>query len=173
MKNIRTHGFTLIELLVAITILAILSFIAAPEMSTLVKSNRLDSSATDLMRSMMSARSEAIARNQPVVVCSSANGSSCSSGGWENGWISYADSNANNALDASESIIDTYYAEDQVTIRSAAASPDRVTFFADGSIAEMVSFRVCGSDEDTDQAKTIALSVTGRPRSSSGASECP
>lgn len=173
MKNIHALGFTLIELMAAIMILAILSFIAAPNMSTLVKSNRLDSSATVLMRSMIAARSEAIARNQPVVICSSANGSSCTTGGWENGWISFADDDADNALGAAESILETFYSDDQLTIRSAASNPNLVAFSSDGSISEIVSFRVCGSDADIAKAKTISLSVTGRPRSSLGTSECP
>lgn len=83
----RSTGFTLIEMLVAISISAILLAIAVPSFSSANLSSRLRASSTDLMASASLARAEAVKRNGIVNLCPSADGVSCSAGGWEQGWI--------------------------------------------------------------------------------------
>lgn len=86
----RTHingGFTLIELVVAISVMGILTTIAVPSFTNASLSSKLRSSAYDFIASSNFARSEAIKRGAPVTVCVSANGTSCGTGGWEQGWI--------------------------------------------------------------------------------------
>lgn len=173
MKITSENGFTIIELMISIMVMAILAFIAAPSMRGMIERNKIDSSVTSMMRSIVAARSEAIARNQPVVMCSSSNGTSCTTGGWDNGWISFADSDADGTLDASEAVLGVSSASSGVTLRSSAADPNTLVFLADGTITEVTDFRVCGPDADLDEAYAINISVTGRPRRSSGASVCP
>lgn len=84
---LRARGFTLIELMIAVAIMAILMATAAPSLIDIVLGNKLNSFANNLVASTILARSEAIKRNSLITLCVSSNGTSCTSGGWEQGWI--------------------------------------------------------------------------------------
>jgi type IV fimbrial biogenesis protein FimT len=79
-------GFTLIELLVAIAVLGVVMVLAVPSFEGVLDRSRMRAVANDLAASAYLARSEAIKRNTPVSLCSSANGTSCT-GNWNSGWI--------------------------------------------------------------------------------------
>lgn len=80
-------GFTLLELMVSLAVLAILIGIAVPSMSDATLASKLKSSANDLVAGVAMGRSEAIKRNAVTSMCVSSDGTSCGSGGWEQGWI--------------------------------------------------------------------------------------
>lgn len=73
----RAAGFTLIELMVTVAVLAIIASIAMPVMQSLIATNRLSGASTELVAALQLARSEAIRRNAPVVVCGSSDGVNC------------------------------------------------------------------------------------------------
>lgn len=82
------RGFTLIELMVAIMVLSILLGIAVPSFRDAALGSRLTGYANDLVAGVQIARSEAIKRNAPVVLCASEDGETCGTGaGWEVGWV--------------------------------------------------------------------------------------
>jgi len=85
----REGGFTLVEAMITVAIVAILATLAAPSFDSLILRTRLVSLGNDIIASTQLARSEAIKRNAVVVMCASANGTSCAgaSGNWSNGWI--------------------------------------------------------------------------------------
>ena len=62
----RQRGLTLLELAVVVAIIAIVAATAAPSFAALIEARRLDSAATRLAADVQFARSEAIARNQPL-----------------------------------------------------------------------------------------------------------
>ena len=64
----RQRGFTLIELLVTITVLIILSSMAASSFSTSINNNRLYASQNEFVAYLALARSEAARRGVPVVL---------------------------------------------------------------------------------------------------------
>jgi type IV fimbrial biogenesis protein FimT len=74
-------------MLVTITILGILLAVAVPSFNEAMLSSKLSSYANNLVASAQIARSEAIKRNTTITLCVSSNGSSCTTGGWEQGWI--------------------------------------------------------------------------------------
>lgn len=81
------RGFTLLELMVTVAVLAVLIGIAVPSLGDATLAGKLAASANDLVAGVAMGRSEAIKRNAVTSLCVSSNGTSCGSGGWEQGWI--------------------------------------------------------------------------------------
>ena len=94
---------TMIELLVTLTILAILLGIAAPSMARFAAEWRISNTVNAFTGSLRLARTEAIARARPVVMCRVANDTSTTcvtsigTHGYASGWIVFV----NNDGDAS------------------------------------------------------------------------
>jgi len=83
----KQRGFTIIELMVTVTLAAVLMTLAVPSMRDVGLSGQLRSVSNDLLASTRFARSEAIKQNAVVRLCVSADGNTCGSGSWEQGWI--------------------------------------------------------------------------------------
>lgn len=98
----RVAGFTLIELVVTIAVLAILVAIAAPSFQGLINSNRVTSSANEMVAALQFARSESMRRNVRTTLCQSGDGTSCSTGDTWPGWIVFADLDRDDVPDAGE-----------------------------------------------------------------------
>lgn len=81
-------GFTLVELMVTVSVLAIIAAIAYPSFTSVINGNRLAGAANDLLGDLQYARSEAIRRSARVVICTSADATTCAggAGNWSN-WI--------------------------------------------------------------------------------------
>ena len=104
----RSSGFTLVELSLTLTVAAILMTTVVPAMQTMVASNRMVSQINLFVSSMHMARSEAIKRNRRVTICKGSAVTGCvTSGGWEQGWISFVDENSNSQFDTGEELLQT------------------------------------------------------------------
>ncbi|MCU4708829.1 GspH/FimT family pseudopilin [Acinetobacter pittii] len=65
---IPQDGFTLVELMVTIAVMAIISMMAAPSMSNLLESKRLDGNQRDLINTLSEAKNQAILGRQDVSI---------------------------------------------------------------------------------------------------------
>lgn len=75
----QNHGFTLTELVVTVSIAAILLAIGIPSFRSFILGQTVKTASYDLAYSINLARSEAIKRNNDVVITEA-------DGGWQNGW---------------------------------------------------------------------------------------
>ena len=87
-----SHGFTLIEAMVVIAIIGILTMIAVPSFRDFTASRAVSSQVNDFASSLRLARTEAIKRGRPVVLCRTndpqATPPVCSAGtDWRTGWL--------------------------------------------------------------------------------------
>jgi type IV fimbrial biogenesis protein FimT len=67
----RTAGFTLIELMIALVVTVILVIVAIPSFNRLILSNKLTTTANDMVAAINSARIEAVKRNATTQFCAS------------------------------------------------------------------------------------------------------
>jgi len=185
----RMCGFTLVELMVTLAVAAIVLTVGVPSFQTLIKNNRLTTAANALVASLNLARSEAIKRGVRVTVCKSADGASCTTAGnWEQGWIVFTDLNSDGSFtddgDATpcetgeECILRVHESlPTSLTLRSGTNFSNWVSYLPSGisrgnnGLAND-TFRLC-HDNDTSDARSIAVSTTGRVSVTQGASSCP
>jgi type IV fimbrial biogenesis protein FimT len=93
---IKNSGFTLIELMVTVSILAILTTVAIPGFSDLIRNTQAKALANGMVTALQFARSEAVKRNQQVNVCPGGVIAGCTAapGAWADGWVVYVNGTA-------------------------------------------------------------------------------
>jgi type IV fimbrial biogenesis protein FimT len=157
LRRVRAlRGFTLIELLVTIAIVGVLLALAAPSFSDASLASKLAASANRLSASAILARSEAIKRNIPVILCASADGSTCAaSGGWEQGWI---------VKTATTVLLAEQAAPGGFKITEASVTPlITLSFQPTGVGTTQATFKVCRATPSVGtQERTVAINATGR-----------
>ena len=167
-------GFTLIELLITITIAAIVLGIAIPSFSSIIASNRLTTSANELVTALNLARSEAVKRGQDVVVGKTVIN-------WEDGWQVFVDidrdtpaSDANTFNDDGDAtlceatedcLLRTYSAlPASYTLRGNNNFTNFIRYEGDGTSNNMGSFVICDNTDgnNTPEANTSRFIIVNR-----------
>lgn len=174
------QGVTLIELLIGIAVAAILLTIVAPSFNTVIKNNRLATGANQVVSHLSLARSEAIKRGTFVSVCKSSNQTTCSnSANWEDGWIVFVDEDGDRTIDAgTDTIIRTHQGLPRNTLRGTTNLANSACFssrgFARGCTGPSDgTLRLCDDRNDTNNARSIAISTTGRVTVTRTTTSCP
>ena len=75
----KNTGFTLLELLITVALVTIVMAIGIPSMRDFVKNDRLSTQINTLVGHLAYARSEAVLRHVPVIICASSTLTSCNS----------------------------------------------------------------------------------------------
>lgn len=161
-------GFTLVELIVTMVVAGILIAIAVPSFQSVIRNNQLSTQANEFISALNLARSEAVTRGTRVVVCKSANGSSCTTtGDWSQGWIVFADPDNNaNVNNANEIIRVREKLDGQASFAGSADLVSYISFLSNGfpqSVAGAVqkgAFTLKSSAGP--KTITISLNASGR-----------
>lgn len=167
----RQRGMTLIEAVIALAIVSILMG-SASSLTDYLKGLRVKSATTELFSALLLARSEAVKINSRVVVCKSSDGDSCApGGGWEQGWIVFADSNGNGLRDAGEPIVQRgepvagalRMNGNSTVVRYVSYTPEGVAKLVGGGF-QAGTITICSASLDATEARQIIVNSGGRPR---------
>ena len=146
------RGFTTTELMVVVAIVAVLTAIAAPNMRSLIQTQRVRTASFDLNAGITIARSEAIKRNSSVTMTPGA-------GGWIDGWT---------VTDTAGNVVAKQDKFDQVTIDG----PATLGFNGMGRlVGPATQFQVSTTELANDKWRCVKLDISGRPVSLVGG--CP
>ncbi len=99
----RVGGFSIIEVMIVIVIVSILVAAAGPAFRDLMGNNHSISEVYTLRATLNHARSEALARRAPVVVCPTVDGVGCAdTDDWSTGYMAFVDTDNNNIADQND-----------------------------------------------------------------------
>jgi type IV fimbrial biogenesis protein FimT len=161
-------GYSLIELLVAMTVTGILLALAMPTFADWLRAYRQLNQAQALARTLDLARSEAVKRNGRVNVCKTADRRDCTRhGGWESGWLLFADGDDDGQVGDSIIVDAEPPAPAGITIVGNVPIADYVSYTSLGmartrsGALQMGTFTVCAKGQT---ALHVVLAETGRVR---------
>ncbi len=180
MRQHAQTGFSLAELLLASAIAVILLSLATPNFTTLTMNKRITTQANDFISTLVLARSQALKRVTRVTVCGSINGTVCAgSGGWEQGWIVFVDTNNNAQVNTGEEILQINSTLDGGnTLRGSSNVDTYISYVASGVTKftgggfQAGTLVLCDDRGSGVNARTINISVTGRSRVEETAVTC-
>lgn len=167
------RGFSLIELVVTIMVLAIVVSIALPGMRDFIVGNRLSSAVNGFVGLINYARSEAIARNQDVMVCPRAlEASICASTlSWNVHDVQvFVDEDGSGQLNGAELVLKTMAAVDASDVNMAfdQANDVALVFGSAGFARNAQSFKIYAKSNDAAYVarfgRTVCVSKAGRVR---------
>ena len=159
-------GFTLIEVILTLAVGAITLGIGVPIMGSLIDSNRVAGQINALRGALALTRTEAIRRNQHVVLCKSSDGQNCTiHSTWEKGWIVYVDANHNNRRDSDESLI---LAQGELpnghTLDYRGFGSHNYVVYRPSGITQMNGTFILCAPNSPERSKALILIKTGRVR---------
>jgi type IV fimbrial biogenesis protein FimT len=159
----------MVEVMATAAISAIVLGMAAPSFNDSMRTNRARSAAQHLSGLLSEARTEAVKRNIPVLVCPSSDGASCMTSPTATSWTGLTivcyDADGNGACDAS-----TAAAPNPIRVRSAVDASVQLTgpaavvrFNGMGAVTNGASFSLSTGDKAA-QSSTITVASTGAVR---------
>jgi type IV fimbrial biogenesis protein FimT len=177
----RQRGFTLGEVLTTLGVVGVSLSLVLPSLASVTRSNLRAGAINELVGTLHLARSEAITRNTPIVVCPSKDSRTCAPVAWESGWIRFVDANGNFEADAGEAVlgdsppvVGLRIETDAFALAFGYGPTGRVG--APAGFEGGGDFTFCGEDNSTD-VQVVVVSALGHPvladrRADGGNAEC-
>lgn len=158
------RGFTVIELMTVLSIMSAVLMLAATGFVQIKKNNRLLSEVYAFRASINKARSEAMAQRTFVTICRSSDGSTCSTGDWNVGYIGFSDADGSGNPSDPNSIILSHSPSNQLNI-DYSATDGRLRFNSRGfALGFEGTLTVC-DDRGAEYAKALIILPVGGVRS--------
>lgn len=161
----HARGFSLIELMIILALLAIFVGVAVPSFQQMIQSNRAQGAAEELLAQLQYARSEAVMRNQFVVV----ENLSGTNGQWSGEIRIYAshDQTGNRAYTSSDTELrrhDGINSNGSINANGDSRVQRWITFRPNGTLtlAGSSSISVCAAADRPDLGRRINLEPSGR-----------
>jgi len=168
----RLVGFTLIELMMGMLLVAVLITLGAGSLKPLWQKYQLQAQAEDLLSSLFLARGEALKRGVRVTACVSRDGIQCeSTGGWEQGWLVFEDTDGNAVRSALEPLLHSHgslalgvvaYGNSPVKRYVSYAPIGRSLYISGGFQAGTIT--VCRTSSTPFQGWELVINAVGKPR---------
>lgn len=171
----RIRGVTLIELIIGLTVAVLLLAAALPAFNGLHQKHKLQGVQHEFLATLHHAKQAAIARNQRVSLCPTANGRQClGNGHWHRGWLVFVDRDADRNPDPGEPVVSRKTGLEQGMTLTSSRYRRVITFQPTGTAGgSNATFTVCTGD-DPGRAAAVVLSRLGRIRLDEGdTDECP
>lgn len=170
--NEMEHGFTLIELVVTVALAAIILAMGVPSFQETIRNNQLTSNANSFVAALNLTRSEAVKRGVRVTLCKSSDQASCAAaGGYDQGWVVFADADNDATIDAPGDIVRVFEGLPTGLTLAVAGAPandigDYVSYLPQGMAQSVGGAFQAGTlvlCKDA-MARNIVISSTGRAR---------
>ena len=148
-------AFTIVELMVTVAVVAILLVVAAPSMEYMLVNGKITSKASDFIRTLHYARTEAVTRNTTVQI--TPNNEGTEGANWSRGWEICCDKD-------NQRQVKKY--EDEVSLILAGGKQiNTIRFDAKGKVPEaqnqQLEFRVCSKKHPQYDGRIITIRPIG------------
>lgn len=163
-----THvsGHSLIEVTIAVGVLAIVTGIGLPSLGEALARQSIATAAIGWRDALAIARSHAIFRQVPAVLCPTVDQEACrQSESWERGYLLFEDQNRNRIREPTERVIRVFGAHPRLRMTTSAGRRTiafQPTGRTDGSNATMT---ICDPTRPTVEGRRLITSNSGRTRS--------
>ncbi|PYY67722.1 general secretion pathway protein GspH [Pseudomonas jessenii] len=150
----RQQGFSLLELLMGLAITGIVLQLVSPAFATLIESNQREQAAQALFSGIRTARTEAIVRNQAVVIHSI-------NGDWSHGWRMILDISGKGEMDSDNPLLAERQGNARVSIVGNGPVESSIRFRGQGESLIGGTLHICAVREPVSQHQVV-LARTGR-----------
>ncbi|WP_368923646.1 GspH/FimT family pseudopilin [Comamonas aquatica] len=172
----KIKGFTLVEILIVLTILGIFSSLAAPSISSMIRSNRIAGKANIISSSIKVAKSESIKQGKIFTLCPTINFSTCAdSNEWNTGWILFSDDDNNKEPNNPTEIIliqNSLGLEDTITSNKKTVSINHEGFVFDLPAIGQTIFTIKSSSSDNSTQRCVLINQSGSALIKEKGSDC-
>jgi type IV fimbrial biogenesis protein FimT len=150
----RQKGFSLIELLMGLAIAGIVLQLVSPAFATLIESNQSQQAAQALFSGIRTARSEAITRNQAVVIHGI-------NGDWSQGWRIILDISGKGEMDSDNPLLAERQSGARLSIVGNGPVESSIRFRGQGEALFGGTLHICAVRVPVSQHQVV-LARTGR-----------